>query len=203
MKPSRWFLPDTPDVIGALRAQIAITVEGLDHFAAWAQGETAEAEPLEEAEQRGDDAKRALLVELRSAFVTPMEPEDVFTLSRSIDWILTHARDVTLESRVMEVRPDERIAEMARLMGEAMRHIDRALSHFGADADAATREADAAIASETALERAYYAGMAQLLSEADQRARIGRRELYRRCRRIGETLVDVADRVVYAIVKQT
>ena len=39
-------------------------------------------------EHRGDAAKRTLLGALRAAFVTQMEPEDVFTLSRGIDWIL-------------------------------------------------------------------------------------------------------------------
>ncbi len=201
--PRHWFLPETPDVLGKLRAQIAITIEGLEQFAAWAEGDRAAAERLDETERRGEVAKRELLVELRAAFVTPMEPEDVFTLSRSIDWVLTHARDVTLEARVMDVAPDARIAQMAGLMGDAIRHIDQALSHFGSDSDTAMQEADAAIVSEGALERAYYDGMAHLLSEANQRSRIGRRELYRRCRRIGEALVDVADRVVYAIVKQT
>ncbi len=32
---------------------------------------------------------------------------------------------------------------------------------------------------------------------------IARRELYRRLRRIGETTVDVAERVVYSVVKQS
>ena len=34
----RWFLPDTPDLIGQLRRQAEITLEGLDAFAAWAGG---------------------------------------------------------------------------------------------------------------------------------------------------------------------
>ena len=53
------------------------------------------------------------------------------------------------------------------------------------------------------LEHAYYAGMAALLEVEDMRERIARRELYRRCSRIGETVVDVAERVVYAVVKQS
>jgi hypothetical protein len=35
------------------------------------------------------------------------------------------------------------------------------------------------------------------------RLRISRRELYRRCARIGETVVDVAERVIYAVVKES
>jgi hypothetical protein len=50
--------------------------------------------------------------------------------------------------------------------------------------------------------KAYYQGMAALLEVDDMRERISRRELYRRCARIGEGVVDVAERVQYAIVKQ-
>ena len=35
------------------------------------------------------------------------------------------------------------------------------------------------------------------------RSRIKLRELYRRCARIGEVIMDVAERVMYAVVKQS
>jgi hypothetical protein len=45
--------------------------------------------------------------------------------------------------------------------------------------------------------------MAALLEVENRTERIGSRELYRRCLRIGEMVIDVAERVVYAVVKQT
>jgi hypothetical protein len=45
--------------------------------------------------------------------------------------------------------------------------------------------------------------MAALLDVDERGERIARRELYRRCARIGEVVVDVAERVIYAIVKQS
>ncbi len=41
-----WFLPQTPDVLGMLRRQTAVTVEGLDELVAWAKGDAAAAERL-------------------------------------------------------------------------------------------------------------------------------------------------------------
>jgi len=203
MSHGRWFLPDTPDVLGLLREQLAMTIEGVDAFAAWADGDPAAAEVVREAEHRGDVAKRALLGSLRAALVTPLEPEDVFTLSRGIDWILDYARDLVSESEVMACPPDAVIAQMARLLGEAVRDIDQALAHLGSDQDAATEAADAAIRAERRLERTYYNGMGALLEVDIRSERIARRELYRRCLRIGEMVIDVAERVVYAVVKQT
>jgi uncharacterized protein Yka (UPF0111/DUF47 family) len=198
----RWFLPQTPDVLGLLRAQVAVTIQGVDAFAAWAGGDTAAAELVRDAEHRGDVAKRALLGALRAAFVTPLEPEDVFALSRSVDWILDYARDLVSESEVMACAPDAVIAEMAGLLGQAVREIDHALAQLATDDDAATAAADAAIQAERRLERAYYNGMGALLGVQDRSERIARRELYRRCTRIGELVIDVAERVVYAVVKQ-
>ena len=45
--------------------------------------------------------------------------------------------------------------------------------------------------------------MGTLLDHHGRAERIARRELYRRCARIGELVIDVAERVVYAVVKQS
>lgn len=198
-----WLLPETPDVLGLLRRQVAITIEGVRAFAAWARGEEPGRLAADEAGRAGDVAKRELLSALRVAFVTPLEPEDVFALSRAVDRILSEARGVMSESAAMACPPDDGLARMAELLGEALAHLDRAIAGLGADPDAATASADAAIAAEHALEDAYYRGMAALLDVGDRAERIARRELYRRCARIGETVVDAAERVVYAVVKQT
>ena len=203
MTRRRWFLPHTPDVLGLLRTQLAVTAEGVDAFRAWSRGDLQGADRVRELERRGDAAKRELLGALRAAFVTPLEPEDVFALSRGIDWILNYVRDLISESEAMACPPDPVIAEMATLLGDAVRHIDRALAHLGSDADAATAAADDAIDAEQRLERVYYRGMAALLGEQSRSERIARRELYRRCLRIGEIVIDVAERVVYAVVKQS
>ena len=198
-----WFLPQTPDIVGLLRRQVAVTIEGMDAFARWAAGDAAAAEALRGAEHRGDEAKREVLEALRAAFVVPLEPEDVFALSRGIDWILNHARDLVNESEVMASSPDSGIAEMAGLLREAVGQIDLAIAGIGSNEDAATAAADAALSAERELERVYYKGMAALLDVDDMRERISRRELYRRCSRIGETVVDVAERVIYAVVKES
>ena len=76
-------------------------------------------------------------------------------------------------------------------------------SCLGSDGDEATASADAAISVERAARHTYYDGMAALLGVEDRTERIARRELYRRCSLIGETVVEVAERVVYAVVKQS
>jgi uncharacterized protein len=202
MSRRRWFLPETPDVLGLLRRQTAVTLEGLEAFQRWAGGDAAAAKVVRESERRADEAKRAVLGALRAAFVTPLEPEDLFALSRGIDRILGYARDLLAESEAMASPPDQVIAQMAALLVKAVRDIDRALSLLGTDGDAATDAAEEAIRAHRSLERAYYQGMGALLDVEDRAERISSRELYRRCQRIGEIVIDVAERVMYAVVKQ-
>ncbi len=199
----RWFLPETPDVIGLLRAQTAVTLEGLDALAAWAGGDAAAAQAVRDAEPRGDTAKREVLNAVREAFILQLEPEDVFTLSRGIDWILDRARDLVEEAEAMSVAPDSGIAEMVTFMGQATRQIDDAIGLLGRDDDRATAAADSAIKTARTLQHVYYRDTAKLLEVEEMRQRIGLRELYRRCDRISEVVIDVAERIVYAVVKES
>ncbi|MGZ6214514.1 MAG: DUF47 domain-containing protein [Candidatus Limnocylindria bacterium] len=199
----RWFLPDTPDLIGQLRVQAGITQEGVEAFAAWAGGDEGAGGSLMEIEHRGDAAKRELLEELRDAFVTPLAPEDLFALSRGIDWILDYTRDLIFESKAMSSAPDERLAEMAGLLRDAVGHIADAVGHLGSSNDKANDAADLAIAAERQLEHSSDRGMGELLEVDKRKERISSRELYRRCARIGDQVIDVAERIVYSVVKET
>ena len=200
----RWFLPDTPDLVGQLRVQAGITLEGVEAFATWAAGDESAGKALPGIEQRGDVAKRELLEQLRDAFITPLAPEDLFALSRGIDWILDYTRDLVSESEAMSTPPDARLAEMAGLLRDAVGHIAEAIGHLGAGSnDTASEEADRAIHAERQLEHAYYRGMAELLAVDQRNERISSREIYRRCTRIGEEVVDVGERIIYSVVKET
>ncbi len=199
----RWFLPETPDLVGQLRVQAGITLEGVEAFAAWAGGDATAGETLRDIEHRGDAAKRELLEQLREAFVTPIAPEDLFALSRGIDWILDYTRDLARESVAMSCPPDDRVAEMAEMLRDAVSHIESAIEHLQSDGESASASADAAIKSVRRMGIAYYQGMAELLDVESRPERIGSRELYRRCDRIGEQVIDVAERIIYSGVKES
>ena len=66
----------------------------------------------------------------------------------------------------------------------------------------ATDCADAAVKSQRRLERVYRASMSALIDEEDLREVTARRELYRRLARVGDTIIEVAERVWYAAVKE-
>jgi hypothetical protein len=103
----------------------------------------------------------------------------------------------------MACPPDSALREMATLLAEAATRLEEAVGHLSSDSDLASAAADAAVKCDRCVERVHRAAMASLLEVDDLREVTARRELYRRCSRVGETVVDVAERIQYAVVKES
>ena len=199
----RWFLPATPDVLGMLAQQLEVTIAGMDAFAAWAAGDAAAEAQVRALEHQADERKRELHRMLSTAFITPLEPEDLFALSRGIDRILNEANDTVRESEVMDCPPDEPLAAIAALLASAVRELDTAVATLAPGVPGTTASAERAVKAARGIERVYRTAMGELLGVEDLREVMARHELYRRGSRIGEHVVDVAERVLYAAVKET
>jgi len=199
---NRWFLPQSPDVLAILGRQAAVTQEAMAAFVAWAQGDEASALAVRELEHAADHEVRALRRALRVAFTTPVDAEDLYVLSWRLDRVLNGAKNTIMESEVMATPPDEALAAMAAAVAEAVDHLAAGLAHLDADGEEATASADAAIKCCRAIERHYRAAMSSLIDLEDLRVVIARRELYRRVSRLGGDIVEVAERVWYAVVKE-
>ena len=203
MTSRRWFLPETPDVLRMLREQTAITVDGMDALVAWAGGDAAAADRVRSCEHRADASKRELRQALTVALTTPLEPEDLFELSKGIDDVMNAAKDTVREAEVMAVAADRAMAEMAEKLAEGTRRLEDAFAALPATGPAATDAADAAVKSQRKLERTYRAAMSSLIDVDDLREQSARRELYRRLSRTSDALVAVAERVWYSVLKES
>jgi len=200
-----WFLPETLDVIGMLRVQAAVTIEGLEALVAWANGDASAADRVREQEHVADDRKRELFAALTESFTTPVDAEDLFMMSKHLDDVMNGAKDAVRESEVMALPPDDAVAGMARLLLEGVRHLDDAFRLLRPDANeegSRTEAADAAIKTQRQLERVYRSAMSALLEVDDLREVMGRRELYRRFSRVGDGVTEAAERVWYSTVKE-
>jgi uncharacterized protein Yka (UPF0111/DUF47 family) len=203
MTRTRWFLPQTPDVVGMLRRQTAITVEGIDALVAWSNAEAGAADGLRGCEHQADEQKRELRRALTAAFTTPLDPEDIFELSRGLDKVLKGAKNAVREAEVMSTAPDAAIAEMASELADGTRHLAQALATLEHDGDASkTEAADRAVKSQRRLEHVYRAAMSALIDVDDLREISARREIYRRLARTSDDLVEVAERVWYSVLKE-
>jgi len=204
---SRWFLPDTPDVIGMLQSQAEITAQGMESFVSWAGGELARADDVRKAEHGCDEVRRRLVDAVSEAFTTPLEPEDLFQLSRDLDKVMNGAKDAVRESEAMNFPPDRAIADMAILLAEGVEHLktafDRLDGRRSKPVAPATDAADAAVKSQRKLERIYRQATGDLVEVTDVRVVVASRELYRRIATISDDIVSVADRIWYSRVKES
>ena len=204
MTRRRWFLPETPDVLGMLREQTAITMDGMEALIAWSAGEPGAADRLRQCEHQADERKRELRAALTIAFTTPLEPEDIFELSTGLDRVLNSAKNALREADVMEIGPDEAISEMAAELAEGVRDLSEAFERLAAGArTAATEAADRAAKSQSRLEKIYRRSMSALVAVDDLREIAAKRELYRRLARTSDDLREVAERVWYSVLKES
>jgi uncharacterized protein Yka (UPF0111/DUF47 family) len=204
MTRRHWFLPQTPDLLGMLRAQAATTAEGLEELVAWANGDGSAADRLRALEHHADRQKGELREQLTAAFSTPLEPEDMFELSRGIDDVLNNAKNIVGEAEAMHAEPDPAIAKMAAELTHGARRIEEAIAKFCEDDTAgATALADKAIKDQRHAQHTYRDAMSALIDNPDPREVAVRRELYRRLARTGDSLVGAAERIWYAVLKET
>jgi len=204
MARTHWFIPRSPDVLGMLHEQAGITVEGLDELLAWARGDAAAADRLRAAEHRADDKKRELRGALTEAFSTPLEPEDIFELSRGLDDVLNSAKNIVGEAEAMHAPPDGATAEMAEELANGTRRLAEAFALFAEeDRTGATAAADRAVKDQRHLQHSYREAMSALIENENLREVASRREIYRRLARTGDQLAGVAERVWYSVLKET
>jgi len=200
---ARWFLPDAPDVLGMLADQTRVTVDGMNAFAAWAAGDATRGRDVRDAEHAADVCKVALADAVREAFTTPIDPEDLFDLSRGLDEVLNGAKNAVREAEALGLPPDRAMADMAGCLAEGVACLQRAFAGLGDGRRDADEGAAAAVKAQRRLERVYRTAMSELLgSGADLPEVVGRQELYRRLTDISERILAVSDRVGYSTVKE-
>lgn len=197
-----WFLPQNPDVLRTLLTQAEVTVSASIAFSAWAGGEHEQQAQVRACEHQADEIRRQLSTQLRAAFSTPIDQEDLFTLSERLDAVLNGLKNVVRDAESFALDPDPPILAMAEQIHTGVQHLCIAIEHLATDADVATREADAAVSAERLLEKTYRDAMRGLIAGDDLHEVLARGELYRRTLEIGDRLTRVADRIWYAVVKE-
>jgi len=118
--------------------------------------------------------------------------------------VVNSAKNTVREAEVMGTTPNAAIAEMAEHLVDGARHLADACSTLAErDHSRSTASADAAVKSQRRFEHAYRTSMSALIDAGDLREVAAQRELYRRLARTSDQIVDVAERIWYAVLKQT
>jgi uncharacterized protein len=199
---SRWFLPHRPDVLALLQDEARVTLEGLQAFALWSRdGDENAAARVREFEHRGDVARRALLEALIEALVTPIQQEDAYELSERIDEVLDRAKDTVRTAQALDWTPDASAAEMGEHAHAAFAHLVDAIGKLGDRRAHPEQDAELAIKRARKIEHGLRDGLASLPRGGDAWTLTSTLAVYRSYSTVGESLLRVADRTWYAVLK--
>ena len=161
---------------------------------------------MREREHAADDRKRELFAALTESFTTPVDAEDLYIMSKHLDDVMNGAKDAVRECEVMALRPDEHVEKMAASILEGVRHVDDAFRLLRPDHGERWLEDRGGRRGHQVPARARTAltatAMSALIEVDDLREVMGRRELYRRFSRIGDSVIDAAERVWYSTLKE-
>lgn len=76
-----------------------------------------------QVEKDADEVHRILVHELEDSFVTPLDREDIFALSRALDNFIDYVYDTIEEMEIFELEPFTAVSEIADLLLDMGREI--------------------------------------------------------------------------------
>lgn len=193
-------------ILDVLRAQIDVSAQGVGVAADMAAGELAPADArarMARIEHAGDARRAELVGELSAALTTPIDREDLYRLSRSVDDVLDDLRDFVRETDLYLVPPDPSGVPLLRAVADGLAALRAAVDLID------DRPAEVAEVSLTAHKQAgrvrqlYQTAMAELLDEPVSSAVLKQRELFRRLDGVGQRLAECADALSDAMLKRS
>ena len=123
-----------------------------------------QASVVRSAEKDADEVRRILIDELNRSFVTPIDREDVFSLSRAIDDVLDYADSTVEEMVTLGVSPNPYLQRMVSLLRDAAEEISRAVQRLEDRPNVANDHAVRAKALENRVEAVYREAIAALFN---------------------------------------
>lgn len=118
-------------------------------------------------EKDADEIRRIMIDELNRTFVTPIDREDLFGLSRAIDDILDYADSTVAEMDILNVEPNKYLQEMADMLKQGAEEIHLAMERLEHHPNVADSHAVRAKAIENRMEELYANAIADLFRDPD------------------------------------
>jgi hypothetical protein len=187
-----------------LSRQAAKILEGLEALWNFAEKGTKEnANLVRNVEREADELRRILIQELDQTFVTPLDREDIYNLSRAIDDVVDYANTTVDEMEVYEVKGDEHITEMVNILRKAARELNDAVRILKDYPKIALEHAVKAKSYENQMERAYHLALADLFKGPDTVYMLKMREIYRHLSNAADRGDEAANIISSIVMKHT
>jgi len=195
--------PPEHDFEGLLLSQARETHAGVEAFVAWlASGCLHPPDQVREIERKVDRMRYELEETLIDAFSTPFDRQDIYSLSRQMDYILNYASETAREMYALGVGPDPAVERMGHLLLEGTSAVVEGIRIMTTDEAGVRAHIRTARAAMHGIEDAYIDGLIVLYRGSDAMEVLRRREVYHHLRDGGRALrstVDVLHRAVVGL----
>lgn len=186
--------------------QASLTFKGLEVLQEYMKShEHALAEELTRIEMEEDEVRRILIDELNRTFVTPIDREDIFALSRAIDDVLDYAYSTVSEMDVLNVEPTTFMARMTSLVKDASYELYMAMQRLEEHPAVASEHSQRAKALETRVEAVYREAIADIFGGPEDIHHVfemlKRREVLRHLSNAADRVDEAANLIADIIVK--
>jgi predicted phosphate transport protein (TIGR00153 family) len=159
------FKPRPNNFLRLLQDQASLTLKGMELLKEYMNNQDpAVARQLTDTEKEADEVRRILIDELNRTFVTPLDREDIFALSRAIDDVLDYAYSTVDEMEILTVHTTPYMQRIASLLRDAAYEIDMAVQRLRDHPGVANEHAQRAKALENRIEDVYREALADLFS---------------------------------------
>ena len=115
-----------------------------------------------QVEKDADEVYRILVHELEDSFVTPLDREDIFALSRALDNFVDYVYDTIEEMIIFELEPFTALADIAELLLNMARELHLTMKRLLDHPRVANEHARRVKSLENQVERAYRHSLAEL-----------------------------------------
>jgi predicted phosphate transport protein (TIGR00153 family) len=203
-----FFKPRQDKFLQLIIKQASKTLEGmgaLEEFIKTPSKETAQR--VRKAEKEADELRRILIDELNRTFVTPIDREDIFALSRAIDDVLDYAYTTVEEMTILDVEPTPYLQRMVSLLEDAATELHMAMLRLQGHPGVASEHAMRAKALENRVETVYREALADLFNGPEDVHHVVQmlklREIYRHLSNCADRGDEAANIVSDIVVKMT
>jgi len=193
--------PREHDFYAMLDEQADWTVVGVREFVNWLNALPLKSPSgLEEIENEVDLMRHDMEDKLIRSFSTPFDRQDIYSISRQMDYILNFSKETAKEMVAFSVAPDGHIRRMALQLLEGTECIRRGIKALDSNKDTVESEIRQARRAYNSLEEQYITGMAELLQTNDAMQAIRTREVYHHLRDAGRAMRDTLDILHNAVI---
>lgn len=201
-----WFRRKPDHFIARLRQQCALGIEATTALMDYMEKPSKKnAQRVRQLEKDADELLRMLVDELNRTFVTPIDREDLYKLSRALDDILDDTWFTINEMDILEVEPNPYLHEMAGLLALGAEEIKLAIDRLDKHPNVASIHAVRAKAVRNNMEQLYARALADLFHKPKDLDNVimmlKLREIYRHLFHAGGRIGDSADIIDDVIVK--